>query len=266
MQKSSDSLPISSRSGRIFRNVAIALILSVATSSCDTPAQGGTPSEQSGRAISQDAEGAMLHGRVVRIADGDTITVLTDDREEVRIRLAEVDAPERGQPWGNRSRQVLSGLVFGRDVRVRQTDVDRWGRVVGQVSVGGRDVNREMVARGAAWAYRQYLTDPSLIELEARARHDRLGLWSMPDTETVPPWDWRQGARVASPASEQAPQTVQLDRSLTGGFSCGTKTRCSQMASCAEAEHYFLQCGLTTIDGNRDGQPCEQLCGTASRQ
>lgn len=269
MQKSSDSLPIFSRSARLFRNLLIAVVLTAGTSSCDTPAQGATGSEQFGPVIGEDAEDGLLRGRVVSIADGDSITILTDDREEAKIRLADVDAPERGQPWGSRSKQVLSGMVFGREVHVRQTDVDRWGRVVGHVSVGGLDVNREMVALGAAWAYKRYLSDPSLIEVEARAKHNRLGLWAMSEAETVPPWDWRQGARIASPSSLQSmsPQALQRDgSSIPGAFICGTKTRCSQMLSCAEAEFYLQQCRLSTIDGNRDGKPCEQLCSTISRQ
>lgn len=248
--------------------VAVALVLSAAISSCDSPARSATGPEQPREATVQVTDLSVVNGTVVSIADGDTITVLTPDLEEVKVRLANVDAPERGQPWSNRSKQILSEMVSGREVRVRQTDIDRWGRIVGHVSVGTRDVNREMVARGAAWAFRRYLTDPALIELEAVAKRDRQGLWAMSEAETVPPWDWRQGVRVGSaPDSEPVRQQELSSAGLSGAtaHSCGSKTRCSQMSSCAEAEFYLRQCQLTTIDGNRDGEPCEQLCGTASR-
>ena len=261
-------MPISSRSTLRRLTVAVALVLSAAISSCDSPARSATGPEQPREATIQDTDLRVVNGTVVGIADGDTITVLTPDLEEVKVRLANVDAPERGQPWGNRSKQVLSSLVSGREVRVRQTDVDRWGRIVGHVSVETQDVNREMVAQGAAWAFRRYLSDPSLIEVEAFAKRDRLGLWAMPEAETVPPWEWRQGVRGASAPDPALVRQQALPSAGVSGavaLSCGSKTRCSQMASCAEAEFYLRQCRLTTIDGNRDGEPCEQLCGTASR-
>lgn len=261
-------MPIFSSWNRRLSIIGFALIITAAAPSCNSPAQVAPESGRVAEAISQDAEAETLDGRVVGIADGDTITVLTGDREEVRVRLANVDAPERGQPWSARSKQVLSGIIFGREVRVRQSGVDRWGRVIGHVSFEGRDVSREMVARGAAWAFRRYLTDPSLVEVEERAKRGKVGLWALPEAETIPPWEWRRGARVVEPAStdstlRQTPQRNEL--SASGEFACGTKTRCSQMASCAEAEFYLRQCRLTTLDGNRDGEPCEQLCGTVSR-
>ena len=108
-------------------------------------------------------------GKVVGIADGDTFTLLVD-RQQLRIRLAEIDTPEKGQPYGNRARQALSELIYGKTVRVVGVDHDRYGRVVGRVYVGSIDVNAEMVRRGAAWVYRKYAKDPSLYELENEAR------------------------------------------------------------------------------------------------
>jgi endonuclease YncB( thermonuclease family) len=115
-------------------------------------------------------------GEVVGIADGDTFTLLVD-REQLRIRLAEIDAPEKRQPYGNRARQTLSTLIYGKTVRVVEIDRDRCGRVVGRVYVGSIDVNAEMVRRGAAWVYRRYAKDPSLYELENEARAARRGIW-----------------------------------------------------------------------------------------
>lgn len=135
-----------------------------------------------------------LHGEVVAIADGDTFTLLTTERQQVRVRLAEIDTPERHQPWGTRARQALASLIFRRLVIVDAVDVDRYGRTVGRVYVERLDVNAEMVRQGNAWVYRRYLHDPTLLQLGAEARRTRRGLWSLPEAERVAPWEWRRDA------------------------------------------------------------------------
>lgn len=135
---------------------------------------------------------ADIAGKVVGVLDGDTIDVLIDLRP-VRIRLAEIDAPEKKQPWGTRSRQVLSALVFGQQVTVREEGTDRYRRTIGTVFVDGRNVNRAMVGAGMAWAYRLYLRDKKLLDVEADARSAARGLWG--DQAPVPPWDWRAQRR-----------------------------------------------------------------------
>jgi endonuclease YncB( thermonuclease family) len=135
-----------------------------------------------------------LHGRVVGISDGDTLTLLID-RRQVRVRLGEIDTPESRQPWGTRARQALSALAARQDARVVVQDIDRYGRTVGRVYVGALDVNAELVRRGDAWVYRQYLTDPSLLALESEARSLRRGLWSLPEGDRLPPWVWRRSRR-----------------------------------------------------------------------
>ncbi|WP_426039705.1 thermonuclease family protein [Brevundimonas sp. DC300-4] len=214
-----------------------------------------------------------FNGRVVGVADGDTITVLDGDRRERSVRLAEIDAPERRQPWGERSKQSLSELVYGQSVEVVQTDTDRYGRVVAQVSVNGRNINREMVAIGAAWAFREYLIDETLIEVERDAKTQRIGLWSMPASDQVEPWRWRRGNRTPEAVSVGQPAVTTQVRGLVGrspargessasteGIRCGSKRYCSQMRSCDEARAYLVQCRVDTLDGDGDGRPCEQLC------
>jgi endonuclease YncB( thermonuclease family) len=141
--------------------------------------------------LAQVASAEELKGRVVGITDGDTLTLLTERREEVRVRLAAIDTPEGGQPYGRRARQVLSDLAFGKVVRVAVQDMDRYGRTVGWVYAGAVDVNAEMVRRGAAWVYRRYSDDPALLRLEQAARAEHRGLWGLPEAERVPPWEWR---------------------------------------------------------------------------
>src|SRR5690606_24923485 len=115
--------------------------------------------------------------------------------DRVRVRLAEIDAPEHDQPYSGHARRELSRRVSGRTIEVAPTDTDAYGRTVGRVYVDGRDVNRELVAGGAAWAFRRYLQDPSLIDVELSARDRGVGLWAGPPERTVAPWDWRDGVR-----------------------------------------------------------------------
>ncbi len=148
-------------------------------------------------------QAADLSGRVVAIADGDTFTLLTADKQQIKIRLAEIDAPESGQPYGNKSKQALSGLVFGKDVRVVVQTTDRYGRTVGRPYVGSIDVSAEMVRMGAAWAYREYLRDKSLLILEAEAKTDKRGLWALSEARIMPPWEWRRSGDGNQPGSCQ---------------------------------------------------------------
>ena len=136
-----------------------------------------------------------LRGKVVGIADGDTLTLLTGRREQVRIRLSDIDAPERRQPYGTRARQMLADLVFGKPARIEVRDTDRYGRTVGRVFVAEQDVNAAMVRLGGAWVYRRYSDDAVLLRLEQEAQVQRRGLWALPEAERVPPWEWRTAKR-----------------------------------------------------------------------
>lgn len=138
-------------------------------------------------------------GRVVGVTDGDTVKVLCDGRE-TKVRLDQIDAPERNQPYGSKAKDVLSNLVFERTVRVQSSGTDRYGRTLGTLWIGETDANREMVRMGYAWAYRKYLRDDSLIDVEADAKAARRGLWSDPDP--IPPWDFRKVSRERSKSDE----------------------------------------------------------------
>jgi micrococcal nuclease len=111
---------------------------------------------------------ADFSGIVVGVLDGDTVDVLVD-RKPVRVRLAEIDAPEKAQAFGTRSRQALAAAVFQQVVMVRTSGTDRYGRTIGTLLVDGRSINRLMVAQGMAWVYRKYLLDRSLLDVEATA-------------------------------------------------------------------------------------------------
>lgn len=127
---------------------------------------------------------------VVGVHDGDTITGLTESKEQVKIRLDAIDAPELGQPFGQAAKKALSEKVFGKDVVVVPKKKDKYGRTVGHVMVGGRDVNLEMLEEGHAWHYEQYDHNTRLREAEQSARAAKKGLWA--DEQSVPPWDYRK--------------------------------------------------------------------------
>lgn len=122
-----------------------------------------------------------LAGRVVGVTDGDTITVLDSSNRQHKIRLAGIDAPERGQAFGQRSTQLLSELVFSKQVIIETEKLDRYGRIVGRVLSGERDVNLALVAAGLAWHYKQYQHEQSAsdrllyaaAEQEARGQQDQ---------------------------------------------------------------------------------------------
>ena len=209
--------------------------------------------------ILSTAHAETLAGRVVGVHDGDTLTLLDAQKRQTKVRLAEIDTPESKQPYGSRSKQALSDLVFGKTVQVEIRDVDRYGRTVGRVSVGSTDVNAAMVASGAAWVYRQYSRDPELLRLEAEARAAQRGLWGLPEAQRVPPWEWRRAQREGKAASGASPAPARP--ATTGsGFSCDQRKTCGQMASCAEAEYHLLQCRNSRLDRDGDGVPCETIC------
>lgn len=133
---------------------------------------------------------ALLLGVVVSIADGDTLTVLDETHRQTKVRLAEIDAPERGQPYGTQSKQSLSEVCFKQPVRVQVVSVDRYGRTVGRVHCAGTDANAEQLRRGMAWVYDRYAKDRSLYRLQDEARASGLGLWGGP--APTPPWEWRR--------------------------------------------------------------------------
>ncbi len=210
---------------------------------------------------------AEYTGRVVGVSDGDTLTLLTAltaEKQQVKVRLGEIDTPERKQPYGTRAQQALSDLTYNKQARVVVQDTDRFGRTVGRVYVGSLDINAEMVKQGAAWVYRQYLKDQSLLALEQQAKSAKRGLWGLPETERCPPWDWRRGrcATASAPAARApaSPAAAPTPAAATSGFTCAGKRRCGEMTSCEEAKFYLTVCGVRSLDGDKDGVPCETLC------
>ena len=144
--------------------------------------------------IAWSAPAYDLTGRVVKVTDGDTITILDANQTQHKVRLYGIDTPEYKQPYSRAATKALADLVEGEGVGVDVKDTDSYGRTVGVVYKGTVNVNLEMVKSGYAWWYKKYAPlDDDLRVAEERARTDRLGLWA--DPNPVPPWEWRQAAR-----------------------------------------------------------------------
>ncbi|HGW2061782.1 TPA: thermonuclease family protein [Klebsiella pneumoniae] len=137
-----------------------------------------------------------LVGKVTRVIDGDTIEVKTLPEKilvyeiPIRVRLINIDAPEKKQAYGRWSKEQLKALLAGQSVTVSYTQTDRYGRVLGRVvTANGTEANRQQVLKGAAWVYDRYNTDNSLPALQREAQTQKRGLWA--DNQPIPPWEWR---------------------------------------------------------------------------
>jgi endonuclease YncB( thermonuclease family) len=136
-------------------------------------------------------------GKVVGVHDGDTITLLDADKRQYKIRFNGIDAPELKQDFGQKSKENLSNLVFGKEVTLRYNKIDKYRRIVGNIYLDGKDINLEQIKAGFAWHYKKYQEEQTeadrkaYAEAEIKARNAKLGLWSQP--KQTPPWDWRKG-------------------------------------------------------------------------
>lgn len=205
------------------------------------------------------AQAETFSAKVIVVMDGDTVMVLRGG-QKIKVRMANIDAPEKDQPFGKQSRDSLLEMVGKRQVQIDSQAVDQYGRIVGLISVDGRSVNQEQVRRGMAWEYSHYHTDKTYIRLQNEAQQSRRGLWAQISPQA--PWQWRKLHPSVKPDA-QAGRYGTFSQStpvMMYDMECGSKHRCSQMVSCDEARFYFTHCGVKMLDGNHDGIPCENLC------
>ncbi len=135
-----------------------------------------------------------IGGLVVAVADGDTLTLLDANHQTFKIRLAAIDAPEKSQAFGNRAKQTLSRLCFGKEAIATIETIERYGRYVAEVYCEGVNANEALLSEGMAWVYTQYAKKfPHYKALEDAARQQRLGLWA--DANPIPPWEFRRKKR-----------------------------------------------------------------------
>lgn len=146
--------------------------------------------------IAMSLNAATLQGKVVSVADGDTVTVLDSQKTQYKIRLQGIDAPERAQAFGNKSKQSLHEMVHGKQVTVDYQKKDKYGRVVGKILLNNTDVCLEQLKRGMAWHYKQYANEQPKEDQETyslaeqQAKTELKGLWK--DKQPVPPWEFRK--------------------------------------------------------------------------
>ncbi|MDO5679157.1 MAG: thermonuclease family protein [Pelistega sp.] len=141
----------------------------------------------------QLAQAQTLLCKVVNVSDGDTINCLDKDKTQHRVRLSEIDAPERKQAFGQKARNYLRDLVIHKNVQIRVDGRDRYKRVLGTVYLNQRNINLEMVQSGYAWAYVRYLKDPAYTKAEAQARRLKRGIWA--EGNAIYPEDFRRRNR-----------------------------------------------------------------------
>lgn len=198
--------------------------------------------------------GQEFTAKIIAVLDGDTVLIKRASGL-LKIRLAEIDAPEKAQTFGETSKKSLSGMVLGKQVKIVSQAIDQYGRMVAHLSVNGLDVNAEQIRRGMAWEYSNFHSNKTLIALQNEAKQVPRGLWALSDP--TPPWKWRKLHPSTPPAASAPPviiNTVAFDAR------CGKKKGCQEMSSCEEAKYYLVQCGLKELDGDNDGTPCESLC------
>lgn len=137
--------------------------------------------------------GKSFTGKLVKVLDGDTVEVLHNGKAE-RVRLAQIDSPEKNQPFGQAAKRYVLDVAALKIVTVEIETVDRYGRTVGEIYMpNGMNLNKHIVGVGYAWQYKRYSKDPEYAVLEEDARAAKLGLWQ--DKTPVPPWEWRRGKR-----------------------------------------------------------------------
>jgi endonuclease YncB( thermonuclease family) len=191
---------------------------------------------------------------LLSIGDGDTITV-RDGSQRIKVRLACIDAPETSQsPYGMNSRRALQDLLpVGSEVNLKTKAVDRYGRTVGEVLKGGRNINQTLVRSGNAFVYWQYIRGcdrQTYSRLENDARLKGLGVWSVRGG-IQRPWDYRRGRRGGSTSTSSGGGA-----SITGSGS--SRYRCKEIGSWKKAQDLLKQ-GHTYLDRDGDGEACESL-------
>jgi endonuclease YncB( thermonuclease family) len=155
------------------------------------------------------AQAAAITGKIVGVHDGDTVTLLTAEKKQIKIRLEAIDAPETGQEYGQKSKAALSALVFGKNVEARISKEDRYGRSLAWIEADGVSVNRRMVADGWAWQYLEYNRDPDIAAMQEKAKAARLGIWAAANPP-MPPWEFRKlGKNSPVPAIPKATEVEE---------------------------------------------------------
>ena len=200
-------------------------------------------------------QASEFDAKVIAVMDGDTVMVLHEGKK-VKVRLANIDAPESDQTFGKESRDALVNMVLKKQVHINSQAVDQYGRLVAEIQVDGQSVNEAQVNNGMAWEYSHFHGNHRYKNLNKYAQQSHRGLWAQ-SVQPISPEQWRKTHAHKVPPIKSA-------AGLPANAHCGEKHLCSQMKTCEEAKLYLLACGVKTLDGNSDGVPCESLCGVAA--
>jgi endonuclease YncB( thermonuclease family) len=208
--------------------------------------------------IALGVQAETFTAKVIAVLDGDTVLILHNGKA-IKVRIANIDAPEKTQAFGKQSRESLLEMVGKKQVQIDSQAVDQYGRIVGLIEVDGRNVNQEQVKRGMAWEYSHYHSDKTYLLLQSDAQQVRRGLWAQSSPQA--PWQWRKLHPTVKPTvPNQPPASQRVVPVMLYDMECGKKRHCSQMSSCDEALFYLTRCGVKELDRNNDGEPYENLC------
>lgn len=207
-----------------------------------------------------------LTGEVIAVQDGDTVTLLGDAHQLTKIRLAEIDAPELKQPYGNASKRMLSALVYRKDVTVVTKTIDKFGRTVGRIYEGDTDVNLAMVKQGGAWAYRKYLTDKTILAAEDHAKAAAAGIWGLQKDQRMPPWEWRHRGKPA-PVTELQEGDGELEETSSSEIEAPLRQPIyiQPNRSYSQQQAPTPSARKTCCKHCTKGQPCGDGCISASK-
>lgn len=206
--------------------------------------------------LTSETHAEQFTARIIAVLDGDTVMAIRDNVRPIKIRLAEIDAPEMKQPGGIDAKKALSEMVMHKRVTVDSQAVDQYGRLVAHLAVGGKRVSELMIELGMAWEYSHFHQNKRYIALQSEAQAAGRGLWRQ--TSPLPPWQWRKLHAASFPKNTRHGTMSPMPDAAD--YTCGHKRKCSQMNSCDEAYFFFVHCDMKILDGNRDGVPCEDLC------
>lgn len=131
-----------------------------------------------------------ITGKVISVTDGDTIKILDEKNKVYKIRLIDIDAPEKKQAFGNKSKENLSKYIAGENVRVEYYKLDRYKRILGTVYFKDKDINKQQIIDGYAWVYKKYSKNNEYINQERISKNHKRGLWK--DEKPIEPWEYRK--------------------------------------------------------------------------
>ena len=209
--------------------------------------------EPVGARINTVANTNSVSGRVVSVADGDTITIIGDGNAQYKIRLNAIDAPEKSQAFGQKSKQQLSNYVFGKDITVTWKSKDKYGRVLGTVFVGGKDINLQMVRDGLAHHYKRFDNSPAYAAAETEARQKRRGLWA--DDNPISPEDYRhrgKSAATAPPSPTATPSASRVEYRAGNAMPVGSRIAAPINDTWPDTGYW-----LSTNSNKRHNRKCE---------